>query len=97
MSSMRRSGAVPLTTTLWSSTSGARATAARDSVRFNYRNLNDEAAFAGRNTTTEVLAKEIFDWLVRAIREGRLGETARGLASLCVTLHELACGLGELR
>ena len=54
----------------------------------NYRNLNDEAAFAGRNTTTEVLAKEIFDRLVRAIREGRLGETARGLASLCVTLHE---------
>src|SRR6188474_1959913 len=44
----------------------------------NYRNLNDEAAFAGRNTTTEVLAKEIFDRLVRAIREGRLGETARG-------------------
>ncbi len=55
---------------------------------FNYRNLDDEGAFVGRNTTTEVLAREIFDRLVGAIREGRLGETARGLASVCVTLHE---------
>jgi 6-pyruvoyltetrahydropterin/6-carboxytetrahydropterin synthase len=54
----------------------------------NYRNLDDDPAFAGRNTTTEVLAKEIFDRLVGAIRDGRLGETAPGLASLCVTLHE---------
>ena len=54
----------------------------------NYRNLDDDSAFAGRNTTTEVLAREIFDRLARAIREGRLGEPARGLASLCVTLHE---------
>ena len=55
---------------------------------FNYRNLDDDSTFAGRNTTTEVLAHEIFNRLVRAIREGRLGEPARGLASLCVTLHE---------
>ena len=54
----------------------------------NYRNLDDDAAFAGRNTTTEVLAREIFDRLTRAIRDGRLGETAHGLESLCVTLHE---------
>jgi 6-pyruvoyltetrahydropterin/6-carboxytetrahydropterin synthase len=54
----------------------------------NYRNLDDDPAFAGRNTTTEVLAKEIFDRLVRAIHDGRLGDTARALASLCVTLHE---------
>jgi 6-pyruvoyl-tetrahydropterin synthase len=54
----------------------------------NYRNLDGEPAFAGRNTTTEVLAREIFDRLVGAIRDGRLGQGARGLSSLCVTLKE---------
>src|SRR5690606_34494275 len=39
----------------------------------NYRNLDDEAAFAGRNTTTEVLAKEVFDRMVAAIRSDRMG------------------------
>jgi 6-pyruvoyl-tetrahydropterin synthase len=54
----------------------------------NFRNLDEEPAFAGRNTTTEVLAREIFDRLRAAIQDGRLGATARGLASMCVTLHE---------
>ena len=54
----------------------------------NYRNLDEEPAFRGRNTTTELLAREVFDRLARAIREGKLGESARGLASLCVTLRE---------
>ena len=54
----------------------------------NYRNLDEEPAFRGRNTTTEILAREVFDRLARAIREGKLGEGARGLASLCVTLRE---------
>jgi 6-pyruvoyl-tetrahydropterin synthase len=54
----------------------------------NYRNLDDDPAFAGRNTTTEVLAREIFERLVRAVRAGSLGEGARGLASISVTLHE---------
>ena len=54
----------------------------------NYRNLDEEPAFRGRNTTTELLAREVFDRLARAIREGKLGEGARGLASLCVTLRE---------
>ena len=54
----------------------------------NYRNLDREPAFAGRNTTTEFLARHIFDRLAEAAREGRLGEGARGLASICVTLHE---------
>jgi 6-pyruvoyltetrahydropterin/6-carboxytetrahydropterin synthase len=54
----------------------------------NYRNLDDDPAFAGRNTTTEVLAREIFDRLVRAVRDGALGETARGVSTLCVTLRE---------
>jgi len=53
-----------------------------------YRNLDDEPAFAGRNTTTEVLARTIHDRLVAAIHDGALGEGARGLGSVAVTLHE---------
>jgi 6-pyruvoyl-tetrahydropterin synthase len=53
-----------------------------------YRNLDDEAAFAGRNTTTEVLAREVFDRLVHAIHAGALGEGGRGIATLRVTLTE---------
>lgn len=54
----------------------------------NYRNLDDEPAFAGRNTTTEYLARAIHERLAQAIREGQLGQGARGLASVSVTLHE---------
>ena len=54
----------------------------------NYRNLDDEPTFAGRNTTTEFLARSILDRLVGAINDGRLGEEARGLASVRVALHE---------
>ena len=54
----------------------------------NYRNLDEEPAFAGKNTTTEVLAREIFDRLVRGVHSGTLGDAARGVTSLCVTLRE---------
>jgi 6-pyruvoyl-tetrahydropterin synthase len=54
----------------------------------NYRNLDDEPAFAGKNTTTEFLAREIYERIVRAVRAGDLGDGARGLASICVTLNE---------
>ena len=54
----------------------------------NYRNLDDEAAFRGRNTTTEMLARTIFDRLAAAIRAGRLGPQADGIAALKVTLRE---------
>ena len=57
-------------------------------AELNYRNLDEEAAFAGKNTTTEVLAREIFDRLVRAIHAGKLGDAAGGVTSLCVTLKE---------
>jgi len=53
-----------------------------------YRNLDEEPAFAGTNTTTEFLAREIFERLAHAIHEGRLGEGARGIVSLRVTLKE---------
>lgn len=54
----------------------------------NYRDLDAEAEFSGRNTTTEFLAKVVFDRMLRSIREGRLGATASTLAGLRVTLHE---------
>lgn len=54
----------------------------------NYRNLDEEPVFAGRNTSTEFLARHIFDHLARDAREGRLGEGARGLAAIRVTLRE---------
>jgi 6-pyruvoyltetrahydropterin/6-carboxytetrahydropterin synthase len=54
----------------------------------NYRNLDDEPAFAGENTTTEFLARAIHDRIVRAVRAGELGDGARGLSSVCITLHE---------
>ena len=57
-------------------------------ARLNYRNLDEEPAFAGRNTTTEVLAHEIFERVVAAIGRGELGEGASGVESLRVTLHE---------
>jgi 6-pyruvoyl-tetrahydropterin synthase len=57
-------------------------------AEFNFRNLDDEPAFAGMNTTTEFMARVVFDRLAAAIRDGRLGEGGRGLERLKVTLHE---------
>jgi 6-pyruvoyl-tetrahydropterin synthase len=53
-----------------------------------YRNLDDDPALAGRNTTTEVLAREIADRVALRIRGGALGPTGDGLEQLAVTLHE---------
>ena len=53
-----------------------------------YRNLDDEPAFAGVNTTTEALAQVIADRLAERVQRGALGEAARGIESLSVTLHE---------
>src|SRR5215213_5193368 len=54
----------------------------------NYRNLDEEPAFTGRNTTTEFLARVVFDRIVAAIGRGDLGGGARGVESARVTLHE---------
>jgi 6-pyruvoyltetrahydropterin/6-carboxytetrahydropterin synthase len=54
----------------------------------NYRNLDAEADFAGRNTTTEFLARTVFERLRQAIRDGRLGPSAAAVSALRVTLHE---------
>ena len=52
----------------------------------DYRNLDDEPAFAGRNTTTEFLARVIFERMAGRIAAGELG--AGGLASLRIVLSE---------
>ena len=54
----------------------------------NYRNLDDEPAFQGRNTTTEFLARVVFDRFVSAVQRGDLGGGAHPLESIKVTLHE---------
>lgn len=57
-------------------------------AELNFRNLDDEEAFDGRNTTTEFLASVIFARLRERIASGALGESARQIASMRVTLHE---------
>lgn len=54
----------------------------------NYRNLDAEHEFSGKNTTTEFLARTVFERLARAIRQGALGPSAKAVAALRVTLHE---------
>jgi 6-pyruvoyl-tetrahydropterin synthase len=54
----------------------------------NYRNLDEMPEFEGQNTTTEFLAREICERLIRAIGEGRLGPGAPGCTSVEVTLRE---------
>ena len=54
----------------------------------SYRNLDDEPAFAGINTSTEALAKVVADRLAERVQAGALGEGARALAGIVVTLHE---------
>jgi 6-pyruvoyl-tetrahydropterin synthase len=53
-----------------------------------YRNLDDELEFEGMNTTTEALARVVADRLADRARAGALGEGARELDGLVVTLHE---------
>jgi 6-pyruvoyl-tetrahydropterin synthase len=57
-------------------------------AELSYRNLDDEPSLAGLNTTTEVLARVIADRLAERARAGALGEAARSLDGLGVTLRE---------
>ncbi len=57
-------------------------------AELNYRNLDDEPAFAGMNTSSEALAKVVADRLAERVQAGALGEAARELDGLVVTLHE---------
>ncbi|WP_235041663.1 6-pyruvoyl trahydropterin synthase family protein [Vreelandella profundi] len=55
---------------------------------YNFRNLDEESEFSGKNTTTEFMAKAIFDRLAGAIGEGKMGQTARGITHMEIKLHE---------
>lgn len=55
---------------------------------YNYRNLDEVDAFAGRNTTTEYMAGVIQQRLVDAARSGALGEDGKRLARIRVRLAE---------
>ncbi len=57
-------------------------------AEFNYRNLDEIDEFAGRNTTTEFMARVIFRRMADAIEKGLLGPTASGLTRLKVELSE---------
>ena len=54
----------------------------------NFRNLDDEPALTGINTTTEALAQVVADRLAARVHAGALGATALGLSGIVVTLHE---------
>ena len=54
----------------------------------NYRNLDDVPEFKGRNTTTEFLAKHVYDALAKTARSGELGRSGRELKALRITVSE---------
>ena len=54
----------------------------------NYKNLDAVPAFAGRNTTTEFLARHIHDGLATTARAGGLGRDGKALKAIRVTLSE---------
>jgi 6-pyruvoyl-tetrahydropterin synthase len=68
----------------------ARAAEALHAVlaELSYRNLDDEPAFNGMNTSTEARAQVIADRLADGVHSGALGDSARELDGLVVTLHE---------
>src|SRR4051794_6724507 len=57
-------------------------------AELNYRNLDEEPAFVGINTSAEALARVVADRLAERVHAGDLGEAARGLDGLTVTLRE---------
>jgi 6-pyruvoyl-tetrahydropterin synthase len=54
----------------------------------SYRNLDDEPAFEGVNTSTEVLARTVADRVAERVRAGDLGGARDRVTALVVTLHE---------
>lgn len=67
-----------------------RATTLLEAVlgELNFKNLDEDPAFEGQNTTTEFLAKVIFDRVAQRAAGGELGSGAESVAAMKVTLHE---------
>jgi 6-pyruvoyl-tetrahydropterin synthase len=57
-------------------------------AELSYRNLDEDPAFAGMNTSTEALAQVVADRLADRVHAGALGDATRELDGLVVTLHE---------
>ncbi len=57
-------------------------------AELTYSNLDDDPALAGMNTSTEALARVIADRLAERVHAGALGDSARAIDGLVVTLHE---------
>jgi 6-pyruvoyl-tetrahydropterin synthase len=55
---------------------------------FDYRNLDEHPDLRGQNTTTEFMARQIFEGMAARILAGGLGDAARGIGSLRVVLRE---------
>lgn len=54
----------------------------------DYRNLDEVEAFEGQNTTTEFLARVVFDRVASALRDGAMGAGGRGVETVEITLKE---------
>ena len=68
---------------------GAATTTLTDILNpLRYKNLDEVAAFAGRVTTTEVIAAFIFSQLADAVDEKRFGSGSHRIRKIRVTLHE---------
>lgn len=68
---------------------GAATTVLADVLKpLNYQNLDDLAVFKGKVTTTEVIARYIFDQLAEAVAAKRLGPGSHRITRLKITLHE---------
>ena len=55
---------------------------------FDYRNLDEHPDLKDQNTTTEFMARQIFEGMAARILAGELGDAARGIGSLRVVLRE---------
>ena len=54
----------------------------------NFRNLDEHPELKGQVTTTEFMARRVFEGMAARIGAGELGEGARATRSLRVVLHE---------
>lgn len=57
-------------------------------AKINFANLDAHPAFRGRRSTTEAVARWVFDQVVAAIADGQLGAEAAGITRVKITLHE---------
>lgn len=55
---------------------------------FTLNNLDDNPALSGHNTTTEFMAGAVFERMAAAIAQGQVGDGARDITRLGVTLSE---------